>query len=113
MIRWLRDFVGIFLPFSRDARHTLLYLVIALCGPSLTIMGWWAMDEIRTFPDTTGEARLEAFAKLATMAMGGLLIIVIALSCFVSIRAIKIGLNGIEAQGSGGDQHAPTPTDKP
>lgn len=109
MIAWLRNSIGIFLPFGRDARHTLLYIVISLCGPALTLLAWWAMNEIKTFPGTSGAERLEAFARLATMAMGGLLVIVIALSCFVSIRAIKIGPNGIEAQGSGGESNATDP----
>lgn len=101
MTRFLYSIVSWF-PFSRAGRQTLLYLVIALCGPALTLLGWWAMIEVRDFPGTTGEARLEVFARLATMVMAGLLVIIVALSCFVSIRAIKIGKDGLEANSYGG-----------
>ena len=94
-------------PFTRAGRQTLVYVALSLCGPALTILVWWAMQVIRYFPDTTGQERLEAFAKLATMVTGGLLVIVIALACFVSIRAVKIGKDGIEAKSHGGENDDP------
>lgn len=92
-------------PFTRAGRQTFIYLMIGLCGPALTILGWWAMETVRDFPGTTGTERLEVYARLATMVMVGLLVIIVALSCFVSIRAIKIGAGGIEAKGRGGEDH--------
>lgn len=103
MSRFLFSIVSWF-PFSRAGRQTLIYLVISLCGPALTLLTWWAMETVEHFPDTTGSERLEVYARLATMVLAGLLIIIVALSCFISIRAIKIGKDGLEASSRGGDE---------
>lgn len=90
------------LPFTRDGRQTLIYLVLAGCGPALTFVVFWSMRVIQAFPGASAEQRLEKYANLAMLVGSALIIIVIALSCFVSIRAIKVGKDGIEAQGDGG-----------
>lgn len=86
-------------PFTREGRQTLIYLVLAGCGPALTAVIVWAMYIIRGWSDASAELRLDKFASLAMVVASALVIIVIALSCFVSIRAIKIGKDGIEADG--------------
>jgi succinate dehydrogenase hydrophobic anchor subunit len=94
-------------PFTREGRQTLVYLVMAGCGPALTAVVIWAMYVIRWWPDATADARLDKFAQLALCVAAALIIIVIALSCFVSIRAIKggVGKDGInfDVNGGGGD----------
>lgn len=91
-------------PFTRDGRQTLIYIVLALCGPVLTVCTLWAMREIELWTDVSAAERLDRFCLLAYMNSIGLLIIVAALSCFVSIRAIKISRDGFEATGSQGDK---------
>lgn len=87
-----------FFPFTREARQTLMYLVLAGCGPALTGCIMWALSVVEVFPGTSGDARLAAYVDLAKPLGWGLMIIIIALACFVSIRAIKVGKDGIEAQ---------------
>jgi hypothetical protein len=89
---------GLF-PFTREGRQTLIYLTLAGCGPALTGVVIWAMHVIETFPDADAAQRLDKFADLAFIIGAGLLIITVALACFVSIRAIKIGRDGLEATG--------------
>lgn len=86
------------LPFTRDGRMTLIYLALAGCGPALTLVVIWAMN-------LSQKANQWAiFADLANKVAWALLLIVLALSCFVSIRAIKVGKDGIEATGDGDGQ---------
>lgn len=92
-----------FLPFTRAGRQTLIYLVLAGCGPALTVCIIWAMVVIRDWNEVAASARLDKFATLAMLLGAGLLIIITALACFVSIRAVKIGKDGFEAEGSQGD----------
>ena len=54
-------------PFTRDGRQTLVYLVLAGCGPALTAGIMWALTAIRDFKDATAEAKLDKFADLAMM----------------------------------------------
>ena len=91
-------------PFTRDGRQTLVYLVFAGCGPALTVVVIWAMRVIRDWTGASVADRLDKFASLAMVIGAALLIITIALACFVSIRAVKIGKDGIEAQGEGGGE---------
>lgn len=95
-------------PLDREGRQTLMYLAVVLCGPALTAVVIWAMYVIRWWPDATADARLDKFAQLALCVAAALIIIVIALSCFVSIRAIKFGVgkDGVSADVSGGDGNA-------
>lgn len=86
-------------PFTRAGRQTLIYLILAGCGPALTAVTIWAMRVIRDWNEVNPAVRLERFASLAMVMASALVIIVIALACFVSIRAIKIGKDGIEASG--------------
>lgn len=90
------------LPFTREGRQTLIYIVLALCGPALTGCIMWALKVVETFPGTTGEQRLNAYVKLSEPIGWSLLIIVTALACFVSIRSIK-GPGGTEVQGRDDD----------
>lgn len=88
-------------PFTREGRQTLVYCALAGCGPALTAIVVWALVIIRNWSEVPAIIRLDKFAELAMLVAVGLLIIVIALACFVSIRAIKIGKDGIEASGDG------------
>ena len=94
-------------PFSQEGRKTLIYLVIAGCGPALTIVIIWALTVIRDFKDATAEAKLASFSELAMMLGYNSIIITIALSCFVSIRAFNIDLkNGTMSTQSKDDEEA-------
>lgn len=84
-----------FFPFTREGRQTLIYLVLAGCGPALTLILIWAMR----LTEQAGQWAI--FAALADKVAWALLLIVLALACFVSIRAVKIGKDGIEAKGEG------------
>jgi hypothetical protein len=93
-------------PLSTAGRQTLVYLVFAGAGPALTGLIVWAMYAIRAWQGASAISRLDRFAALANLVAAGMLVIVVALACFVSIRAIKIGAHGLEATGSGGDGNA-------
>lgn len=97
-------------PFSREGRQTLIYIVLAGCGPALTGVLIWAMVVIREWEGINPDRRLDQFAKISFMLALGLLIIIIALACFVSIRAVKIGRDGIEAESNGNGGDAPSVT---
>ena len=88
-------------PFTREGRQTLVYLVFAGCGPALTGVVIWALTVMRDFAGAGAEQRLDKFATLAMLVGAALLIVTVALACFVSIRAIKIGKDGLEANGEG------------
>lgn len=75
-------------PFTHAGRQTLIYLVLAMAGPALTAVVMWAME-------ITKDARQWAiFGSLADRVAWSLFVIVCALACFVSIRAIRIGKDG-------------------
>lgn len=95
-------------PMSRAGRQTLVYLALVGCGPVLTACVMWAMNIIRHWEEVSPIARLDAYAKLAGWMALSLFVIVIALTLFVSIRAIKIGKGGLEAEANdNGDDPAP------
>ena len=87
------------IPWLRDGRQTLIYVTLALCGPALTACIMWALNVVEHFPGADGEARLAAYVDLAKPLTWALMVIVLALACFVSIRAIKVGRDGISAEG--------------
>lgn len=86
-------------PFTRPGRQTLVYLVFAGAGPALTAVVIWAMIEA-----LERAALWPTFSQLALIVAAGLFVIVLGLAMFVSIRAIKIGKDGIEADGEGGEE---------
>jgi len=79
-------------PFTQEGRKTLIYLVIAGCGPALTLGIMWALTVIRDFKGVDADTKLASFSELAMMLGYNSIIITIALSCFVSIRAFNIDL---------------------
>lgn len=91
------------LPWSVNGRRTLLTIVFAACGPALTACIMWALNVVKTFPGTTGEQRLAAYVKLAEPVTWSLIIIVIALASYISIRSFKAGKDGIETTSFGDD----------
>lgn len=100
-MKWFNPWTWV--PWTREGRQTLLYIVLALCGPALTGCLLWALDVVRVFPGTTGEQRLDAYVELSKPIGWALMVIVVALSCFVSIRAIKIGPLEATSRDDGGD----------
>lgn len=80
-------------PFTHDGRQTLVYLVFAGAGPALTAVVIWIMQAARD------AKQWDTFSRVALIVAAALLVITIALAMFVSIRAIKIGRDGIEASG--------------
>ena len=87
-------------PYTGEGRQTLLYMVLAGCAPALHGSIMWAMNVVKTFPGTTGEQRLNAYVKLAEPISYSLLIIVIALAMFVSLRSLKFSAkDGLDVQG--------------
>ena len=84
-------------PFTRDGRQTLVYLALAGCGPALTFGIIWALQTIRDWKEASAELRLDKFASLAMMLGYNSIIITVALACFVSIRAVKVSKDGLEA----------------
>lgn len=86
-------------PYTGEGRQTLLYMVLAGCAPALHASIMWAMNVVKTFPGATGEARLAAYVKLAEPISYSLLIIVISLAMFVSLRSLKFSKDGLDVQG--------------
>lgn len=84
------------LPFTRNGRQTLIYLTLAGCGPALSYMVWHILDVVEKFPGAGAEQRLSSYVELAQYVFWSLVIIVMALAAFVSIRALKISKNGFE-----------------
>jgi len=97
-------------PLSHAGRQTLVYLCFAGSGPVITAVIAYALYSIRYWQGVPPAALLDAFARLAAYVAVALLIIVIALACFVSIRAIKIGKDGIEAESHDDDDGTTTTT---
>jgi hypothetical protein len=97
-------------PLSQAGRQTLVYLCLAGSGPVLTGIVVWALATIRDWKDVDPVTKLARYAALTNYIAVALLIIVIALACFVSIRAIKVGRDGIEAQSNGNGSDAATTT---
>jgi len=90
-------------PFTREGRQTLVYITLAGCGPALTACIMWALSVIEKFPGASAEQRLDRYVELAYPLTWGLLLIVLALACFVSIRAVKLeaGKDGVKLDASG------------
>src|SRR5437868_3549461 len=86
--RWLatpvREARALF-PFTHEGRQTLVYLVFAGAGPTLTLLVYLFMRVL------AAARQWSAYERLATMVAIGLLVTVCGLAMFVSIRAIKIG----------------------
>ena len=85
MIRWFKSF----LPFSLDARASLMYLSFAGGGPAVLIALMINMDTIRNWTGAPAGERLERYADIADKLAWGLLIVLVTLACFISIRAFK------------------------
>lgn len=99
-------------PLTHGGRQTLIYLVLAGAGPTLTGVVVWAMVMVRDWTGANPVTKLDAFARLAWWICLALFVIVVALACFVSIRAVRIGRDGLtaEANDNGEDQPVATVT---
>jgi hypothetical protein len=93
-------------PFTQDGRQTLVYLVFAGAGPTLTLSVLWAMRALRD------AGKWDWFGRMSFWVLGAaLLIIVCGLGMFVSIRAVKLGKDGLDVGGwRDGDPPPPTVT---
>lgn len=97
-------------PLTFAGRQTLIYVCLALSGPVLTGIVVWALASIRDWKDVDAVTKLARYAALTNYIAIALLIVVIALACFVSIRAIKIGRDGIEAESNNNGSDPATTT---
>ena len=86
-------------PWTREGRQTEIYIIFALSGPALTAVVIWAMIEA-----LERVALWATFRDLALIVAAALMVVVIGLAMFVSIRAIKVGRDGIEANGEDGGE---------
>ena len=110
---WIRDAgdqlarpfraIGSLFPFAFSGRQTLIYLIFAGSGPALTLILIWAMRQSLAYK------LFDQFKTLSNEISLAHLIVVIGLAMFVSIRAIKIGRDGIEASADPQDSTAPGP----
>lgn len=82
-------------PFTREGRKTLVYLTLAGAGPATSGINLWAMSV------AADAGQWVSFHSLAMTNAIGNGIIVTALAMFVSIRAIRISKDGLEANGEG------------
>ena len=93
------------LPFTRAGRQTLIYLAFAGSGPAVTFGIIWAMRVIRDWNEASAQARLDRFAELAMMLAYNSIIVSVTFACFISLRALKVSKDGVEAtsndEGSG------------
>jgi hypothetical protein len=104
--RWLGSpfrAIASWFPFGFAGRQTLIYLIFAGAGPALTLLVIWAMQQALAAKLT------DVFKSLAQEVSLAHLIVVIGLAMFVAIRSLKIGPDGLEAQGDA--QAAATQTD--
>jgi zinc transporter ZupT len=83
------------LPYTHEGRQTLVYLVFAGAGPALTAVVIWAMLKSLDFK------LFQTFSQLALVIAAGMFVVVVGLSMFVSIRAVKLGKDGFSAEGGG------------
>lgn len=102
-------------PYTREGRQTLIYLVVAGCGPALTFALWnfssSALDVVRHWAGAPQLDRLNHYAAIAELTINllgwALMVIVLALACFVSIRSLKLNVKDGTAEaagdGSGGE----------
>lgn len=97
-------------PLTTAGRQTLVYLIFAGSGPVITLGVIWAMQQIRDWPNAAPADKLARFAFLAQYVAIALLIVVVSLACFVSIRAIKVGKDGLEATSQNDGDDPPTVT---
>lgn len=84
-------------PFTREGRQTLIYLSFAGAGPALSGIQIWAMLQAMR------AGQWKVFSDLAMVNAAGQFLVVLALTAFVSIRAIKIGKGGLEMDGTQGE----------
>lgn len=82
---------GLF-PFTHAGRQTLVYLLYAWSVPLLTLMVQGILQV------TAAYGRWDIYADVADKVANALLIGVVGYACFVSIRAIKIGKDGVDFQ---------------
>lgn len=80
-------------PFTHDGRQTLIYIVLSFAGPALTLLTWWAMNIARL------AGQWHIFGVMSDWVVWSLFVIVCALACFVSIRAVQIGKDGAKITG--------------
>jgi zinc transporter ZupT len=80
-----------YLPFTREARQTLIYLIFSGVGPVLTGVVIWTMLKSLEYE------LFSNFSNLSLIVAAALFIIVTSLGMFVSIRALKLSKDGIEA----------------
>lgn len=95
----LAAFLRAVFPFTAEGRRTLINIALFFAGPVLTLAIVWAMHTIRWWSGLSAELRLERFARLADVLSWGLLLVLLAFASYVSIRAIKVGRDGLEATG--------------
>jgi hypothetical protein len=88
-------------PFSHDGRQTLIYLMFSLSTGILTLIVWWAMDRL------FNAQQWQAGKQLADKVAWGLLISISGYACFVSLRAISLGKDGLNVQGRDPPEDAP------
>ena len=93
-MKFIRDLF----PFSHEGRQTLIYVCIAWAAPIMCGMLIWAQTRIEKFPGAAADQRLARFADISDRVSWGLLVILVAFACFVSIRAMKIDKNGLSVE---------------
>ncbi len=97
-MKWFNPFT--WFPWSQEGRATAVYLGFLWSVPALTALLRWAMGEIATFPGAEAGERLTRFANLADKIVDGVLLGMIVYACFISIRALKVGKDGLDVHGN-------------
>lgn len=82
-----------YLPLTREGRQTLVYLNFIWAGLVLAALVWWAMEQ------ALSRGWQALFVELSRYVAIGLLIDILGLAMFVSLRAFKLGSDGISAFG--------------
>lgn len=77
-------------PFTHDGRQTLIYLIFSGAGPALCLIGIYVLSR------TELAGQWAIYAEMARTFGWSLFVIVSGLGMFVSIRAIKIGKDGLD-----------------
>jgi hypothetical protein len=84
-----------YLPFTREGRQTLIYLMFAGAGPALCLIVMWAMSGALAHVGLWS-----LFAQLSLIVAICLLVTVSGFAAFVAIRALKIGRDGFSMEGA-------------
>lgn len=89
--RGLLNVRGLF-PFTHEGRATLVYLMFAGAGPAVMFAIIYGLRTIRDWTGAPAIQRLDRFAEIVDKLGWGMVIVLVTMACFISIRAFKLNV---------------------